>query len=588
VLLFVAAGLGQWGWSRAQLCRGAEDRLAGVWDAASRDTGKAAFLASSVPFAAGAWTGVERGLDRYTGEWARMHRAACEATRVRGEQSEELLDRRMACLDQRLGEARALAALFSRADAGVVEKSANAVNQLTPVGVCADTALLSASVPLPADAGRRSRIERLQARLAEVKALTNAGRDREALARLRPVLPAVKTAGHLPLQADARFLSGVIQDRLGNVKEAEAEVFGALLDAQAGGRPDLVAEAAGQLSLIGVRQNRLEDSERWLQLSRASISRLEGNGETAALLNNRLATLLTSQGRYEEAAATFQRAETLAERELGRDNLLSSKALNNRAAILDAMGRAKEALPLALRANAIQRKLLEPDHPDLSRSYTGLGNIYSTLGRSEDAAAMHRKALEIAAARYGEHHNLVAGSCGNLGNALFDLGRYGEALRYYQRGFAVLEVLSPESREAASMLINIGNALNELERPREALPLHQRAVALQDKLLPPDHHERAFGFQSLGETLYGLGQVRESLALLERARTILENAPMSPHLLAMNRFSQAQVRWDLGQKERALSEARAAQEVFAGAGLKSLQDEVEVWLRDHGQGGAGG
>ena len=39
-------------------------------------------------------------LDLYMNEWSRVHADACEARR-RGEQSDELVDRRMACLGQR-------------------------------------------------------------------------------------------------------------------------------------------------------------------------------------------------------------------------------------------------------------------------------------------------------------------------------------------------------------------------------------------------------------------------------------------------------------------------------------------------------
>ena len=50
-------------------------------------------------------------LDDYTGRWAAIHREACVATRIRGEHSEALLDRQMACLRRRLRETDHLLAL---------------------------------------------------------------------------------------------------------------------------------------------------------------------------------------------------------------------------------------------------------------------------------------------------------------------------------------------------------------------------------------------------------------------------------------------------------------------------------------------
>jgi hypothetical protein len=59
----------------------------------------------------------------------KQHCRACEATRVRGEQSEELLDRRVECLTQRLRELDALTGLFAE-DSTVHRKSAGCARQV--------------------------------------------------------------------------------------------------------------------------------------------------------------------------------------------------------------------------------------------------------------------------------------------------------------------------------------------------------------------------------------------------------------------------------------------------------------------------
>jgi hypothetical protein len=57
----------------------------------------------------------------YSGRWVAMHGDACAATRVRGEESEALLDRRMLCLDARLADVRALTGRFAAADGVTTE-----------------------------------------------------------------------------------------------------------------------------------------------------------------------------------------------------------------------------------------------------------------------------------------------------------------------------------------------------------------------------------------------------------------------------------------------------------------------------------
>ncbi len=60
---------------------------------------------------------------------------------MRGEQSDELLDRRMLCLDRRLDELRAtVAALSATPGVEVASHALDATLALTPIDRCADTA----------------------------------------------------------------------------------------------------------------------------------------------------------------------------------------------------------------------------------------------------------------------------------------------------------------------------------------------------------------------------------------------------------------------------------------------------------------
>src|SRR5262249_28043017 len=135
--------------SRAPLCRGAERHLVDVWDEPRRLRVKAAFLDGNRPFAPDAWSESARALDDYSRAWTTMSTEACEATRVRGDQSDELLSLRMECLDRRLAELRSLTDLFASADATVVEKASVAARSLPSLATCADGAALRARVRPP-------------------------------------------------------------------------------------------------------------------------------------------------------------------------------------------------------------------------------------------------------------------------------------------------------------------------------------------------------------------------------------------------------------------------------------------------------
>ena len=101
---------------RSLVCMNGEERLAGVWDDARREQVSRAFMAVQKPFAGIAWQGARAVLDDYAREWARVYQDSCEATHVRGEQSANLLDLRMACLNDRRKILGAVADVFAHAD----------------------------------------------------------------------------------------------------------------------------------------------------------------------------------------------------------------------------------------------------------------------------------------------------------------------------------------------------------------------------------------------------------------------------------------------------------------------------------------
>ncbi|HEX8536124.1 MAG TPA: serine/threonine-protein kinase, partial [Cystobacter sp.] len=82
-------------------CQGGARRLEGLWDGARKAALGQAFQATGKPNAEESWSRTAQVLDTYAGDWAAMHVEACEATRVRGEQSDAVLSLRMACLERR-------------------------------------------------------------------------------------------------------------------------------------------------------------------------------------------------------------------------------------------------------------------------------------------------------------------------------------------------------------------------------------------------------------------------------------------------------------------------------------------------------
>jgi len=130
------------------LCSGAEQRLEGVWDPQISAEVSQAFQKSPKPYAGAALTSAISGLDGYARAWTGMSRDACEATRLRGEQTEQVYTSRMLCLERRLKDLRAVTHLLASASADTIDRAGDAVHALPNLRSCADVeALLSQAAP---------------------------------------------------------------------------------------------------------------------------------------------------------------------------------------------------------------------------------------------------------------------------------------------------------------------------------------------------------------------------------------------------------------------------------------------------------
>lgn len=581
------AGLGYFQARRAQLCGGVEEKLAGVWDEPRKQAIHAAFLATGVPFAEDAWKTVAKSVDRYTSDWVGMRRQACEATRVRGEQSEDLLDRRMLCLDQHLQEASAVTGLFAHADRQVMAKAVLAAQKLPPLDACADVEALTAKVPPPRDPKLRQRVREVQALVAQSRALKIAGKLADSLAKAQAAEVKARPLGYKPAQAEALFQKGFLENLTGDHRTAEKTLFEALVTAQAAGHQEVAAQSASQLSwIVGYEQSRPPEGEKWARMAQSLAEGAKGGPDLRSDLLLQLSAIRAQERRFKEALDLSLEALALAER-ASRDNPRIPPILTDAGQYLDQLGRDDEALRYALRALQIREKTLPPGHPDFGGTYNLLGNIYTGLHRNQDAVAAFEHAIEIDRGNLGPKHWWVAGGLLGLASAHQYMGHLDVALRLDREALAIFEEnFGPESPYHAMTLVNMGEVLLLQNKPAEALPSYERAVAIQKKLQGPDHPGLAYGLTGISRALVKLGRAREAIAPGERAVELFESQPGIPAQLYQARFFLASALWDGGgDRSRATRLAREARSGLEKAGATDEQHEVEAWLKQKGLSG---
>lgn len=583
VLVLLLSGLALRGLRpAAQPCRGAERQLASIWDDGRRQAVRAAFLATSRPYAADTWRSVSRALDAYAAAWVAMHTEACLATHERGKQSPALLDLRMQCLDQRLEEVASLTALFSRADEAILQKANDAAHGLPPLATCADAAALTAKVPPPEDAATRTQVQRTYRQLSEAEALGRVGRYAEGLKGAQAVAQAAQRIGYAPLLSEALALRGDLEERTGDLSAAAQTVHQAGLAGIAGRHHKAAAQAFTlQAFLAGYLQDHPEEGRRWAELAQATLDGAGGDEALQAGLLNVKGMLAHRRGQEEEAARHLQQALTIRKRLLGPEHPEVAAVINNIALVKQRQERHDEAQALYLEALRITEQALGPEHPALAGCHYNLGLTMATAGKLTEALASFQRALSISERALGADHATSAAIHKELGDVLEDLDRAEEAEAHFLAALSIRQRrLGPESPQVAVVHSNLGHLLREKGRHAEALVHDRQALALREKHLGAADPEISAELLDVGSDLLGLGQRAEAAALFRRALQLQAARETSPLVEAEARFALARALWpsrrDRAEAARLCDEARAGYERAGRAAREDLA-RLEAW-----------
>jgi tetratricopeptide (TPR) repeat protein len=578
-----AVGIARAPAARGAVCKDSEQRLAGVWDAERKGAIQRAFAGTGAPGAEEAWRRVEQRLDADVARWAEMRTEACEATHVRGEQSQALLELRMQCLERHHAEVKALSNVLARADAGVTERALQAVDGLSKLSQCTPAEALRGERPPPRDEQTRSKMAELDAKAAEALALANLGKTADGLAVAQRAVEAARELHLAPALASKLMLRGRLENELGDHARAEATLYEAVWAAEAG-KDDLSAlHAWMQLMWVMVTAGtRDEEAMRLSRHAEAFIERISADEQEQAFLLNVRGVLLLQMGKLEEAAAHHQRALAVREKALGPQHLDVAASLVNLAVVRQKQGRYEEARRLNERVLAIREEALGPQHTRVAGVLNNLGSLLEIEGRHAEARQRFERALAIRERAVGPEHPEVAAVLVNLAHLQHALGEENASLASYQRALVILEkALGAEHPHLGEPLVGLSEVLAARRETGGAIQALQRAAAIAEKAHGPTHPDVAAALSALG-ALRAAAAPAEAIPLLDRALAIREAGEVPPEALAETRFALARaLRQARRDRERAGRLAEQARDAYAALGPRGAADgrRVEAWLQ---------
>ena len=596
-------------------CHGAEVAIAPAWSEARAAEVERAFQATHSPRAGPAFTRTRALLDRYAASWVTMNTSACEDTRVRGVQSEEGLDLRMGCLQQRAKELSATVGLFSHADAKLVDGAVEAAARLTPVDTCVDIAALRAPFAPPRDEVQRRAVDALRERLAEVDAMVLAGQTSEAYPIASAMVEEAEQTTYAPARAEALWRKGEIASHIAKPGAASA-LFDAAAEAE-GVRDDTVAAKAWTQLVyeVGFVEDHSDEAARYARLAESAIRRLGSSDSLQADLLDAESNVAYGRSAASDAQRFAREALVLRERSLGPSHPSTLQTRSNLADSLWDGGETDQALALYEDLYAARVAMLGETHPgtlrtalDIAEGKRELGDYpgaLQALDRIRDLETPDTPEVHVAAMKLQRAYTLIA------------LGRLGEGKSEFQSAIALTGKLRGEKSSfvrshysAYSRVLvqrgenalaetnaklgfdpdahdrgeDIGEALGvlalcEVRRgdAAGAVPDAERALSMEPKTLGT--RADLVPLLARGEALLLLHREKDGLVDLERALSIGEANPGDAAIRADVRFAVARALVVTGgDRARATTLATRAADELDRAGLPENAKRVRSWL----------
>ena len=543
------------------LCRGAEAKLAGVWDAPRQTTVLAAVQAASAN-PSETWSRIKPLLDSYAQSWATMYRQTCEATRVRGEQTQDVMTLRMACLDKRLADLGGMTAALTAMERSGWHRAVEAIHALPAIDRCADVEALRATIPPPESPITRHEIARVYAELARARSAA----DAKALTN---VSTAAERIGWPPLIAEAQLaLVGVTFDS----DTVEHALEAATVAAFAANDDRVLTEtfvAYIQYLSIGAR---FAEAAPYVTRAHAIADRLGDPALTSKLVLAE-ARVALSANHVERAVTLGKRALAIRTQRFGAQALETAEVHSLLADLLIAAQREADGLEHARIAVAIYRHELGSKHPDLAATLHVQASAEMLLGQLDRALATRREQVDIVLAARGPEHVDYALALLNESEIELQLHRFGDAIDHAERAVAILRNQPAPLLGIAQAALG-GTLVRAGQFARALAPLEEAERLLANAGTRTGFQLR---FGALAEAHARLGRISEAHADLKRMLTIPRASDFDGQQAEVMGFVIA-AGWNVrhGDPHRALKLLDQAARRYQQLGLKNPDLDVDI------------
>ncbi|EDM75609.1 serine/threonine kinase family protein [Plesiocystis pacifica SIR-1] len=462
-------------------------------------------------------------LDAWGEDWQAAWVDACAATHLRHEQSAELLDRRMLCLERRRRRFAGFVEGLARADEDHIEDASKLLDAVGDVDDCADLDALEALVPLPADPERRAAIEAIQTKLDRAEAMTYDGDFKRAESILDALEPQVEALDWRPLGMELHWVRGRVPFEDDAAREAKLRQ--ALADAIAINDARNAARIGTTLaSLLKDGGERFDEALDILALVEAFADRLGGDGIILGGVEIERSNIYAHNGEYELSLAAAEKALAIRAPIYPADNVRIGDCHFTIALAYYRLGRFDEASREFGRARAVWADKIGPDHPRTRSALTTEGALALQLNRFDEAKPLLEESLDSTLRVFGPDHVKTSSARANLAVLYSSMGLVEQAKPLLDRVLDhYTEYYGPDSVWVGHALANRAMVLSALGQHEAAFADADRALTIVREAMGEDHPELSIAWMIRASTQRAAGKLdaaeadyQASLALILR------------------------------------------------------------------------
>jgi eukaryotic-like serine/threonine-protein kinase len=450
-----------------------------VWSPQRADAIRAAFAKAGIvdtarePIAA---------LDARTRAWRAARLDTCQATKVRDDQSAELMQQRYLCLDRSLGDERAAIDVLS----GTIDRElASRARDVATSGRQPDDCGRD-RIAAHAPTSTSPLVEALSREVAHLDALRQAGRYREVMTQADAISTRVDAVADPTLLESWYWTLGQTANFLGQTTRAQAALRKCAQAATTAGDDRQASRAWSSLAEVSSVAGDLKGVDDLLAAASGAAAR-SGDPQSDIDVDEATGSVALDRGDVPASVAACKKALAKAERTFGRESQTTVEALG---CLFNAQHDSdpKAALVTGQRMLDLLIRMHGPKNPTTLAGMMHVASVKEALGDHAGALPLWTTALAGETELFGAQSVPVMNLLHDRAVAETPQGTEStpEALASIQRAVAISDkVLAPHDPQRVAMVETLAYVQNALHQQDAATVTYDRVIEMYEQLDDP-------------------------------------------------------------------------------------------------------